>query len=232
MKLASLLILFGALAAVVAAIAWHLRTHTIAYRLTVEVRVNNETFTGSGVVATDYAVNVNPLSAGQPFAFHDRGEPLTIDLGRYGPLLLTLRARNGLLGVAESVYGDPKRDQDFGDFLRQLAQPKAPAEIPHNALPLLVRFSDVSQPNTVECVDPDHMAGSFPPGADVSLVHATMGIVNEPVANTGLTEKLLPWLTLSQAEHIRLLTGPIWDAHPGVGLNPCKLRPMDLEFKK
>lgn len=78
MELTSLLLPFGAMAVGIGAIAWHLRTHAIAYRMTVEVRSNGETFTGSGVVATDYAVNVNPLSGGQPFAIHDRGEPLTV----------------------------------------------------------------------------------------------------------------------------------------------------------
>jgi hypothetical protein len=231
MKLTWLLIVFGA-AAVVGAIGWHLRTHTIAYRLTVEVSINGETFTGSGVVATDYAVNVNPLSGGQPFAFHDRGEPLTIDLGQYGPLFMTLRGRYDLLALAQSVYGNPKPDQDMGDFLRRLAQPKVPAEIPHDALPLLIRFSDVNQPATAECVDPDFMAESFPPGTEVSLAHATIAIVNEPVTTTGLSEKRLTWLSLPQPEQARLLTGPVWNALGGFGLKPCKLHPRDLELRK
>jgi hypothetical protein len=196
--------------------AWHYRTITIAYRLTLEVRVDGETHFGTGIVATDWARSANPLAQSQ-FIHHDRGEAVTVDLGRYGPLFLVLLGKHDVWGLPMVVYGESyEQSMQFWNYLLDLSQPKPAREIPHDALPLLVRFRDIAQPSTAECIDPDNMAASFPPGAHATLVHATIEIVDES-ATLGTVEKWLPWLGLPRQELGRLLTGPVWRFLPNPG---------------
>jgi hypothetical protein len=211
--------------------AWHFRTITIAYRLTLEVRADGETHIGMGVIGAYWGRNVNPLAT-EVLASQVRGEAVAVDLGRYGPLFLVLWGKYDPTVLPGVVYGPITYAQslDYWSYLLELTRPKPPREIPRDVLPLLVRFRDINQPSTAECVDPDNMQASFPPGAQVTLVHATMEIVNDPVT-TGLVEKWLPWLGLPRQEGGRLLTGPVWDFQALWGQKGCQLQPKFLEWR-
>ena len=225
----ALIVVLICVAAGVGMFLWHFRTITVAYRLTLEVQVDGETHIGSGVVANYCGRNVNPLAVGVVFACHIRGEAVTVDLGRYGPLFLVLWGKYDPTLLPVEVYGAPyAQTLDYWSYLQELTRPRPPREIPHNALPLLVRFRDINQPSTAECVDPDNMQASFPPDAHVTLVHATMAMVNEPVT-IGTIEKWLPWLRLPRQELGSLLTGPVWHFLPYPGQKRCLLLPRFLE---
>jgi hypothetical protein len=217
-------------ATAIGCLAWRFRTVAVTWRLTAEVRVDDKTYIGSGVVATDWGRNANPLAPAK-WAFHNRGEAVTVDLGSYGPLFITLRGRYFANQLPMAVYGILGGSDDLGIKIQQMRRPRPAVEIPHDQLPLLVRFRDTTDPNTAECVDPDNMAASFPPGTSVTLVHATLAIVDEPVT-TGTIEKRLPWLTLPWPEMQRLFTAPIWHWLPHPGTKTCLLLLQDLETTK
>ncbi len=223
------LILF-CMAPAIGAVVWHYRTTVVAYRLTLEVRVNGQTYVGSGVVATDWSRNSNPLATGE-WASVDRGEAVAVDLGHNGLISLTLQGPYLQWQLPMVVYGDKAQGEDIGAYIHRLKNPRTPREIPHTALPLLVRFRDISRPSTIECVDPDKMAASFPPGTSVALVHATIAIVDESVTN-GVIEKLLPWLALPRLEMDHLLAGPVWQWQAHWGQKRCLLLPSFLEATK
>jgi hypothetical protein len=227
----ALIIVLLCVAAGVGVFAWYVRTITIAYRLTLEVQVDGETHIGTGVIGAYWGRNVVPLTT-EVLASSVRGEAVAFDLGRYGPLFLVLWGKYQPANLPHAVYYPPDQhlSQDYWDQLLELTRPRSPREIPHDALPLLVRFRDINQPSTAECVDPDDMQASFPPGAQVTLVHATIEIVNEPVT-TGVIEKWLPWLGLPRQEGGRLLTGPVWDFQALWGQKVCQLQPKFFEWK-
>lgn len=208
--------------------AWHYRTITIAYRLTLEVQVDGETHIGSGVIGAYWGRNANPLTTAV-LASSIRGEAVVVDLGRYGPLFLVLRGKYDMANLPHVVFSTPNYDlhsqnyylhQNYWDQLLELTRPMPPREIPHDALPLLVRFRDINQPSTAECVNPNDMKASFPTATSITLVHAMIEIVDEPVTK-GTIEKWLPWLGMPRQEMGRLLTGPIWRTYSGV--NGCAL---------
>jgi len=58
--------------------------------------------------------------------------------------------------------------------------------------PMLVRFADISQPETVMRVDPDDLTGSFGPG--VHLRSITIQITDQPI--TQKIKQMLPWLAV------------------------------------
>lgn len=64
-------------------------------------------------------------------------------------------------------------------------------EVPRDQYPLLVTFTDINDPTTVQRVDPDNLAATFGPG--VSLRRITLEITDETVTK-GKIKKLLPWL--------------------------------------
>ncbi|MBX3581497.1 MAG: hypothetical protein KF810_06360 [Rhizobiaceae bacterium] len=64
-------------------------------------------------------------------------------------------------------------------------------EVPRDQYPLLVTFTDIDDPTTVQRVDPDNLAATFGPG--VSLRRITLEITDEKVTERNI-KKLLPWL--------------------------------------
>jgi len=110
-----------------------------------------------------------------------RGEALTVDLGPRGTLFALLRAgkdpRSGpeyiVLRAFGFPYGNVPRPVEQG--LAQILALKGKATLPPDSLPLLVRFGDISDPKTVELVDPNDLEKSFGPGT--KLIRATVEIV-------------------------------------------------------
>ncbi|CAH0353332.1 MAG: hypothetical protein WA085_06640 [Sphingobium sp.] len=62
-------------------------------------------------------------------------------------------------------------------------------ELPEDDYPLLVRFRDIRNPDTVESVDPYDLAASF--GRGVTLKRITIQITDDPIA-TGIWRRF-PW---------------------------------------
>jgi hypothetical protein len=63
-------------------------------------------------------------------------------------------------------------------------------DLPRQNYPLLVTFTDINDPKTVQKVDPDNLAATFGPG--VSLKRMTLEITDEPVTE-GKIESVLGW---------------------------------------
>ena len=206
------------------------RVTTVAYRLTVAVEVNGEVHTGSGVVVTEWGRNPDFLGTEGPRRQHVRGEAVTVDLGEFGVLAVALTGRYHASVLPLAVFGNPERGEDFWHFIRELAKPKAPRDIPLDALPLMVLFAEPAEPNPVVCVSPYHPETAFPAGTQVKLVRATMAIVDEAMT-TGV-EKRLPWMAVSRRELVPRLTGPVWRYTPQAGLLPCQMNLVDLKSDK
>jgi hypothetical protein len=192
--------------------------------------VNGKVHTGSGVVVTEWRRNPDFLGTEGSVRHHVSGEAVTVDLGSFGVLAVTLRGRYGASVLPEVVFGNPARDEEFWSFIRALAKPKPARDIPLDALPLMVLFAELAEPTPVVCVQPDHMEAAFPAGTHVKLVRATLAIVDEPMT-TGI-EKRLPWMAVSRRELVPRLTGPIWRYRPMAGLNPCQMDLVNLKTDK
>jgi hypothetical protein len=79
------------------------------------------------------------------------------------------------------------------DYLATLRETR---DVPRNKYPLLVTFTDVTDPKTVQKVDPDNLAASFGPG--VSLKRVTLEIADEKVTE-GSIASVLPCLKSGRA---------------------------------
>lgn len=183
---------------------------TVRYRLTLVVEKDGKPVIGSAVSEVSYQKNLRILGASSDIVIDTRGEAVAVDLGSRG-VLFALRVagedpRSGpeymVLRAFRFPYGsvpDP-----LAQGFAQIRSLRGKADLPLSALPMLVRFRDMANPETVELVDPNDLAKTFGPG--VKLVRALIeivprgiwpfswyGITGEPITNE--IERRLPWLS-------------------------------------
>jgi hypothetical protein len=197
------IVAIGVLAAV---IGWNYLTgppSTLHYRLTLKVDVQGQPHIGSGVIETRwgdqrYASN---LAGGVAWHVFVKGEAVVVDLGERGLLFAVLKGPLGsrcydpasLLVVA---LGGQSIGGMTSDLLRAFSQRTAPTKLDSSCIPMLVKFRDLSDPTSVELVNPSNLAASFGPG--VKLLEATIAVTHDPVTHGIVTA--LPWLKTGYGE--------------------------------
>lgn len=185
------------------------------YRLTVEVETPEGLKTGSSVIEVSTSTT-SSTSIPSPGAVRHRlnGEAVTIDLGQHGTLFALLRsdvdvdwATNLLfllapdVGAVRDENGKYDSDASFRARYEAMLQNRRLIVLPRTfhhirvlrdmpARPMLVRFRDITDPTTVERVDPDDLAASF--GEGVKLRRVTVQLTDDPVT-TGI-ERRLGWI--------------------------------------
>jgi hypothetical protein len=180
-------ILFGIVAALIAIWRfWLVPTWAIDFKLTLQVAVDGEIKTGSGIIQTrwedEWAVPIQIWTWGVT----TRGEAIGVDLGSRGWLFLLLNAKSkphsASIGSFSSLILTVFSNGEIigpgnapTSLVSAITNRRDVLNIPTELLPMLVRFGDMNDPTTVERVDPDDFARSFDPG--VKLIEATIQIV-------------------------------------------------------
>ena len=182
-------------------------TPSYRYRMTVEVDTPEGLKSGSSVIEVDTSRGVSTANpAGSVVISKVRGEAAAVDLPGGRTLFALLRsedngdwAKNIMFILAPQGIKDG--DRFLGTYANMLAMREAkelPATLGHinralegmSGRPMLVTFGDVSDPASVQRVDPDDLAASF--GEGVSLRRITVQMTDDPVT-TGIEERL-EWL--------------------------------------
>ena len=169
-----------------------LRSHwRYRYRLTVEVDRNGESFRGSSVIEVIRTKGYDRILG------TTRGEAVVVDIPDAGSLFLLL---NGEPGHADWPYTMPHYafQKQLGSVA--MVDPELLAKLEHmqgtkvvlerRYYPMLVTFTDITDPASVKLVDPTDLTASFGPG--VELKRIAVEITDDPVT-TGI-EKRLGWL--------------------------------------
>jgi hypothetical protein len=146
-----------------------------------------------------------------------QGEATVVDLGARGLLFATLASEEGIKSGGRGnlsgagCYAPFPREKFPGKFERggsptdeyvayldELNRQQPKGDVPLKYLPILVRFRDLSDPTSVELVDPSDLAASF--GAGVKLERMSIEITDAPV--TRGIEAVLPWLGNRGSQYI------------------------------
>jgi hypothetical protein len=154
---------------------------TLRYRLTLEAEVDGKPKAGSGVIEVTYSKQPEFASGRDRVSSH-RGEAVVLDFGDRGTLFALLTAGSDSRSIPESIilrafnfdggaFPGPTVEEGF----KKLRQLSGKRDLPLTSLPLLVRFRDLSNPMTVEKVDPFDIGKSF--GGGAKLLRATLEIV-------------------------------------------------------
>lgn len=168
---------------------------TIRYRLALTVVADGAEHTGSSVVGVTYGTRV-PLFSNHSGRIYTevKGEAVAVDISNRGTLFALLKAgsshRSSPEFIIPKAFGFPGGSVPDDGFSR-LSALAGRVDLSPVDLPLLVRFRDLSEPTTVERVDPSDLAEAF--GRGVYLKQAWVEITRDPVT-TGI-EKRLPWLS-------------------------------------
>jgi hypothetical protein len=181
-------------------------TVILNYRLTLEAITPDGPKTGSGVVQVSYGSEFNLNGGGRRGVMRVTGEAVPVDLGQ-GKILFVTLTRNAsgrggdskTLAAAQDAEWLPIRvfgfDWNWGEENKLSSQVEAakaagPKDVPFRALPTLVTFKDISDPKTVELVQPEALAATF--GEGYALTKATTELTDEePYPIIIVT---LPWL--------------------------------------
>lgn len=124
------------------------------------------------------------------------GEAVVVEVtpGRYLFALLTGAGTTEYMGsvAAASIAGREGRVID-GALLDEVRDKRdraaAVIEVPEVQYPMFVTFGDITDPTTVQLVDPDDLAASFGPG--VRLKSVTLEVTDE-VVTEGVVDEVLP----------------------------------------
>lgn len=207
--------------------AWQVayRDIKVTYRLTAEVELAGQTYTGSGVVETRWRHNsLHWLDESGDWQPAVRGEAVVVDMGEEGALFITLTGEANQLPpfLPRAIYGwRSDRDKTFPDYLRRLANSPGVKQVPLEALPKVVTFSKPSNPYSADC----KAAWMLQPGVEgpqPHIVQATLQMVQEP-PTTGI-EHFLPWLSLPSKELSRVLRSEYGSSSGVTHAYRCSLR--------
>ncbi len=165
--------------------------HSWHQKMTVEVEVGDQLYTGSSVVKMSVFGHPDmPLVHGN-LDLEILGEAVMVELPQ-NQYLFALLTYNAFL--ASRVFAD-KMEGALTESGNRWAAIIAGLHERRNIDPqdytLLVTFSDINDPKTVQKVDPDNLAATF--GSGVSLKRIILEITDEPVTE-GKIESVLGWL--------------------------------------
>jgi len=170
-------------------------TYTHRYRLTVEVDVDGQVTSGSSVIETHWTAQPAGLVGGKPFSVRVFGEAVYVDLGSRGPLIVTLFGDNIRERASTSRSAHELALVAFGlrrdhAGLDALQRRRGRVELPIEALPLLITFTDVRDPRTIRAFTPAEVPSVF--GPDVQLRSASVELTDAPMSRS--LADALPWL--------------------------------------
>ena len=159
-----------------------LAQYTWHQKMTIEVEVNGQLYTGASVVKVTVQES-EPLTKqlGYPLQFGATGEAAFVELPGNRYLFALLGggpSGSGPQTNALNIFQDQLPRKGLERFA-VLSTSRFKTEIPRSHYPLLVAFMDINNPNSVREVDPDNLAATFGPGG--SLKRLTLEITDEPV---------------------------------------------------
>ena len=163
-------------------------SHSWHQKMMVEVEVGDQRYAGSSVVELSVFGHPEIPMVHGVRNLELEGEAVVVELpsNRY---LFALLTYNAFLArdvfkdrIIEAVHAPGER---WAEALSRLRETRV---IDPKHYPLLVTFTDLTDPKTVQKVDPDNLAATFGPG--VELKRITLEITDEPVTE-GKVESLL-----------------------------------------
>lgn len=168
------------------------------FKMTVEVETPDGLKRGASVYAvsaTNYSPTIFPEARGR--SREVVGEAVAVEVSPDKTLFALMKTVNGAgddnLAYLSMVTLDPAYKNDWVESAQRISSGdgiRSPADVAEGDYPLLVTFTDIDDPRSVQRVDPANLAASFGPG--IRLKRITVEVTDDDVT-TGI-EKQLRWL--------------------------------------
>ncbi len=212
-----------------AALAYHVTfpSYTIRHRWTYEFEVDGKPRIGSGVMETTLSTGLTCGGINGGHHCHSfRGEAVPIDLGPHGYVFALLPGvelapeqialRLGFMKEWSKPDIDPRDTTWEG-----LARHGLKAELLPEEIPMLVRFRDITDPASIERLNPSQQP--FIPGTSTKFVRASIETTTDEVSEG--FEKVLPWFGTPVSLRIASIPACL---HKACGQH----RPTNIDFKQ
>ncbi|HEX8263299.1 MAG TPA: hypothetical protein VF547_10545 [Allosphingosinicella sp.] len=192
----------------------------VRYKVTVEVLENGSVRSGSSVWS--WRLSEPTVALASPYDGKLRGEAVAVELGNGRTLFAVLRGTDGESGMAEMLperlFGDvgrsargertrfsPDRIADLRDIASRVGETATvPCAERPGWCPMLVTFRNISDPTSVEQVDPTDIAATLGPGYALKAI--TVELVSQRPEHA--IEARLPWLAAVGRERASLIPNP------------------------
>jgi hypothetical protein len=155
-------------------------------KLTVEVFVNGKVVSGSAVSHVWW----QEANAFDVYPSGYKGEATVVDLGPRGKLFALIGEETKYIAQYTLHYELGYSRGDYDRLLPAIMRFRGEREVPHDRYPLLVTFSDPSDPKSARKVDPSDLVRAF--GSGVSLKRITLEITDDKVTDN-VGDRILPW---------------------------------------
>lgn len=205
-----LIVIVGVIAALWGAHAFTYPTVTFNYLLTVEAMTPDGPKMGSTVIQVSYGSQFNVNGGGRKGDTHVTGEALYLDLGQGKNLFVLLNNKgsgrpikswdrplefsNNAIYLPVYIFGfkwDWGNERSLSRQVRNV-ESTGSKQVPLTALPTVVSFSNLDDPNTITVIDPENLSAAI--GEGYSLTTASLEIVKSR-ASTDRMRVLLRWLS-------------------------------------
>ena len=175
--------------------SWH-------QKMTVEVEVDGKVYTGSSVVEMHVSGNPETGLVRGVRSYGLRGEAVVVELPGHRYLFALLTYNVFLTGkVFHDLVGGVWSEPEKG-WASRIGEVEEVRAINLQDYPLLVTFTDINIPKTVQRVDSDNLAATFGPGVSLKLI--TLEITDAPVT-TGQVEKVLGEVFIFKTQEERIV---------------------------
>lgn len=180
--------------------SWH-------QKMTIEVEVDGKVYSGSSVVRVRWGKN-DPLGAsnGPAWIKSVKGEAAFVEVPGRGVIFALLNPPGDssyTVNIAFRTLGDKVwRLPMDARYAAVKANQGMRLTVPRNLYPFLVTFADISDPTSVEQLEPSSLAASF--GAGVRLRRVLLEITNVPVTKNSV-KSVLGWIDDPEVHQ-----NPIW----------------------
>ena len=170
------LTLLLAIPALIAALFFGInRNHSWYQQLTVTIATPAGQVVGSSVTSVTRHAGIKSMGEMSLGRTSLRGEALAIEVtpGRWMFVLIG-RQENLLYAMLTAA-----KHETYAEALPRILQQTTPLTVPPDYYPMMATFTDITDPKTVQQVDPADLAATFGPG--VSLVSVMVEVTDEPV---------------------------------------------------
>lgn len=178
--------------------------YELHYRLTVETEVDGKAIKASGVIRILFA-EPHCLLCNNNYAAVVKGEAIPLDLGDRGTAFVLLTRGKDPNSNPDSIvlhtFPDYFKYLKPGGMIPGVRGLSGKVNLPLTRLPMIVRFTDINDPKSVEEVDPEHMDKTFGPG--VKITRASLEITKDPIS-TGIEKRFPLWFGEQTFKHVRL----------------------------
>jgi len=189
-------------------------SHSLNYRLKINIEVAGKRYSGSSVIHLSYFDNglFKGFDALGAYSTTVSGEAAVIDMGPHGLLFGLLRGTNRVSGFRAKYPFEELRDEagdpwphDPGAFQANAQNHPEEVPIPFNkepkpsVFPVLARYGNLKDPGTIQIITAETFPAFYGPSARV--IGATIQITD--AAPEARIEGILPWLKNSNDNSAR-----------------------------